>query len=141
MVVHDIVPFQGSVPGIISLYQCYIARSSIVWVQYWLSYICVIWDDVGFRMGWLPFCAPWGHCDFFPVHPLTWRRFQRHCRGVFFVFPLFCGGSCVFSTLLNFTGGVDSSCRTVMLYISANFFSVAVYFSPRCGMGLDGGGL
>ena len=77
----------------------------------------------------------------FPVHPLTWRRFQRHCRGVFFVFPLFCGGSCVCSTLLSFTGGVDSSCRTVMLYISANFFSVAVYFSPRCGMGLDGGGL
>ena len=40
---------------------------------------CIILYDVGFSLGWLHFCAPWGHSDFrFSIHPLTWRKFQRH---------------------------------------------------------------
>ena len=49
-------------------------------------------------------------------------------------------GSGVCSTLRSFAGGVDGSCGTAMLNMAANFFSVAVCFYPRLGMGLDGSG-
>ena len=64
LVVHEIVPFQASVPGIISVCNLGVERASRIWVQYWWSYLCAIWDDVGFHLWWLPFCAPWVHCVF-----------------------------------------------------------------------------
>ena len=37
-------------------------------------------------------------------------------------------------------GEVDGSCGIVMLKVAADLFSVAVGFSPSCGMTLDGDG-
>ena len=85
----EIMAFRSSWSGIIAVYQWDFARAYIVWVWYLWSYLCVIWDEMGFRLGWLPFCAPWGHSDFrFSCHSLTWRRFWRHCRcGLQYSYP------------------------------------------------------
>ena len=61
---HGIFPFQASGPGNISLYQWDVAYYSIILVWYLWSDICIIWDEVGFLMGWFPFFAPWVHCSF-----------------------------------------------------------------------------
>ena len=57
-----------------------------------------------------------------------------------FVLLLWCGGSGVCSALGSCTGGGDGYFVTGMLNMSSNLFSSAVYFSPSCGMGLDGAG-
>ena len=64
VVSHEIVAIHLSCSGIISVYQLGVAHASIVWLRYLWSYLCVICDEVGIYLGWLPFCAPRGHSDF-----------------------------------------------------------------------------
>ena len=55
------------------------------------------------------------------------------------VLPLRCGSSGV-STLRICAGGVAGDCGTAMVNMVASFLIATVYFSPSCGMGLDGTG-
>ena len=135
LVVHEIVPFQASVPGIISVCNLGVERASSIWVQYWWSYLCAIWDDVGFHLWWFPFCAPWVHFVFVLFFTL-WHGASSVGPGVvcYCVLALFCAVLGVCFSLGSFAGGVDVSCGTAML----NIFSAAVWFSTSCGMGMDG---
>ena len=56
------------------------------------------------------------------------------------VILLICGGSVVCYTLKICAGGNDVSCGMNMLKMANIWFSDPVFFSPSCGMGLDGDG-
>ena len=47
---------------------------------------------------------------------------------------------CVYTTLGSYTGGVVCACAMAVLNMDANFRISEVYFSPRCGIGIFGGG-
>ena len=120
VVSHNIVPFQESGPGIIYLYQWYVARDSIIWLWCFWSYLCVIWADLGLCLGWFNFCAPWGHCDFrFSFHPLMWCRFRMlWCGGLLCSPPFMWLLRCLFHPMKLRRGG--GACGTDMLNMDDN---------------------